>query len=195
MPFVRFVLRRAGALVLLCLGITLVVFALTQLVPSNAVATNLGEQAAADPAAVAAFKEHYGLDKPLPVQYWLYLKNLLQGDLGESLRITSRVATTWPGMCRRPPSSRCSRAHRCAFGIAFGVARRCDARGSPTSVARRLARRALHAQFWIALVALYFFFFRWAGPGRRPADPGASSRRTRPACTRRRPAPGQWWTS
>ena len=59
-------LRRLAALVLLSLGITLVVFVLTQLVPSNAVATNLGEQAAGDPAAVAAFKQHYGLDKPLP---------------------------------------------------------------------------------------------------------------------------------
>ena len=42
-----FVLRRAAALVLLAIGITLVVFVLTQLVPSNAVATNLGEPACA----------------------------------------------------------------------------------------------------------------------------------------------------
>ena len=47
---------------------------LTELVPSNAAATNLGEQAAADPAAVAAFKQHYGLDKPLPVRYLIYLE-------------------------------------------------------------------------------------------------------------------------
>jgi ABC-type dipeptide/oligopeptide/nickel transport system permease component len=66
--FGRFLLRRAAALVLLAIGITLVVFILTQLVPSNAAATNLGEQAAGDPAAVAAFKAHYGLDKPLPVR-------------------------------------------------------------------------------------------------------------------------------
>jgi peptide/nickel transport system permease protein len=70
--FLAFVLRRAAALVLLAVGITLVVFVLTQLVPSNAVVTNLGEQAAGDPAAVAAFKAHYGLDKPLPVRYWIY---------------------------------------------------------------------------------------------------------------------------
>jgi ABC-type dipeptide/oligopeptide/nickel transport system permease component len=55
----RFLLGRAAALVLLAVGITLVVFVLTQLVPSNAVATNLGEQAAGDPTAVAAFKAHY----------------------------------------------------------------------------------------------------------------------------------------
>ena len=63
---VRFVLRRLGAFLLLMLGITFVAFVLTELVPSNAAATNLGEQAAADPAAVKAFEEHYGLDQPLP---------------------------------------------------------------------------------------------------------------------------------
>src|SRR5215212_6238834 len=82
--FLRFLLRRAAALVLLAVGITLVVFVLTQLVPSNAAATNLGEQAAGDPAAVAAFNEHYGLNKPLPLRYWLYLENLAHGDFGES---------------------------------------------------------------------------------------------------------------
>ena len=59
----RFVLRRLGAFLLLMLGITFVAFVLTELVPSNAAATNLGEQAAADPEAVKAFNEHYGLDK------------------------------------------------------------------------------------------------------------------------------------
>ena len=53
--FGRFVLRRFIALVVLSLGITFVAFVLTELVPTNAVATNLGEQAAGDPAAVAAF--------------------------------------------------------------------------------------------------------------------------------------------
>ena len=69
---------------LLAVGITFVVFALTQLVPSNAVATNLGEQASGNPEAVAAFKKHYGLDKPLPLRYALYLEHVVQGDLGQS---------------------------------------------------------------------------------------------------------------
>src|SRR6478672_1182719 len=82
--FLRFVARRLAALVFLAIGITAVTFVLTQLVPSNAVATNLGEQAAGDPAAVAAFEHHYGLDKPLPERYLVYLGNVLQGDLGQS---------------------------------------------------------------------------------------------------------------
>ena len=77
--FLLFVLRRLGSLILLLLGITFVAFVLTELVPSNAVATNLGEQAAGDPAAVKAFEEHYGLDKPFPIRYLIYLKHLLHG--------------------------------------------------------------------------------------------------------------------
>ena len=65
--------RRLAAFILLALGITVVVFVLTEIVPSNAAATALGEQAAGDPAAVAAFNHHYGLDKPLPVRYLIYL--------------------------------------------------------------------------------------------------------------------------
>ena len=69
---------------MLALGITLIAFVLTQLVPGDPAAANLGQQAVEDPAAVAAFRHQYGLDKPLPVQYLTYLKNLLHGDLGIS---------------------------------------------------------------------------------------------------------------
>src|SRR5688500_12320688 len=85
-PFVRFLLRRAAALVLLGIGITLVAFLFTQVVPGDPVAANLGEQAAADPEVVQTFRERYGLDDPLPVQYWTYLTNLVHGDLGISLQ-------------------------------------------------------------------------------------------------------------
>src|SRR4051794_23860002 len=120
--FLRFLLRRAAALVLLAIGITLVVFVLTQLVPSNAVATNLGEQAAADPAAVAAFKEHYGLDKPLPARYWLYVKNLAHGDFGESSLthnpVRHALAEFIPATAELALYSVVIAAF---FGIAFGV--------------------------------------------------------------------------
>ena len=83
-PFVRFLGRRLAALVLLGLGITFVAFVLTELVPGDPAAANLGQRAIGDPAAVRAFREHYGLDKPLPVQYAVYLEHLATGDLGQS---------------------------------------------------------------------------------------------------------------
>jgi peptide/nickel transport system permease protein len=61
-PLVRYVLRRIGVSVLLVVGVTLVTFVLTNLVPGDTVAANLGQQAAADPTIVAAYRAHYGLD-------------------------------------------------------------------------------------------------------------------------------------
>ena len=80
----RFLARRLLAAVLLLLGITLVTFLLTNVVPGDPAAANLGQRAIEDPEAVAAFNRRYGLDKPLPVQYFTYLGNLVQGDLGDS---------------------------------------------------------------------------------------------------------------
>ena len=173
--FLRFLLRRGAALVLLAVGITLVVFVLTQLVPSNAVATNLGEQAAADPAAVAAFKAHYGLDKPLPVRYGLYLKHLVQGDLGQSSlthdAVTHDLGQFIPATAELALYSIVIAAF---FGITFGVIAALR-RNRPTDHVLRVVSLGGISMptFWIALVALYLGFFRlgWF-PGAERLDPG-----------------------
>jgi peptide/nickel transport system permease protein len=170
-----FLLRRAAALVLLAVGITLVVFVLTQLVPSNAVATNLGEQAAADPAAVAAFKAHYGLDKPLPVRYGIYLKHLAQGDLGESSLthqpVTHDLREFIPATAELGLYSVVIAAF---FGIAFGVIAAMR-RNRPVDHGLRVASLAGISMptFWIALVTLYLGFYKlgWF-PGAERLDPG-----------------------
>jgi peptide/nickel transport system permease protein len=160
---------------LLAVGITLVVFVLTQLVPSNAVATNLGEQAAADPAAVAAFKAHYGLDKPLPVRYGLYLKHLVQGDLGQSSlthdAVTHDLAQFIPATAELALYSIVIAAF---FGITFGVIAALR-RNRPTDHVLRVVSLGGISMptFWIALVALYLGFFKlgWF-PGADRLDPG-----------------------
>jgi peptide/nickel transport system permease protein len=175
--FLRFLLRRAAALVLLAVGITLVVFVLTQLVPSNAAATNLGEQAAGDPAAVAAFKQHYGLDKPLPVRYWLYLENLAQGDLGESSLthdpVRHDLAQFIPATAELALFSVVIAAF---FGIALGVIAAMR-RNRPTDHVLRVVSLGGISMptFWIALVALYVGFYKlgWF-PGADRLDPGVT---------------------
>jgi peptide/nickel transport system permease protein len=66
---------------------------LTHLVPGDPVAANLGFAALADPSRVAAYKAQYGLDKPLPIQYEIYLTHLIHGDLGRS-QLTRRPVGT-----------------------------------------------------------------------------------------------------
>jgi len=163
--------------VLLAIGITLVVFLLTQLVPSDAVATNLGEQAAGDPAAVAAFKEHYGLDKPLPVRYWLYLTNLVQGDLGQSSLTHNSVrhdlAEFIPATAELALFSVVIATF---FGITLGVIAAMR-RNRPTDHALRVVSLGGISMptFWIALVALYVGFYKlgWF-PGADRLDPGVT---------------------
>jgi peptide/nickel transport system permease protein len=174
-PFVRFLLRRAGALVLLCLGITLVAFALTQLVPSDPVAANLGEQAAGDPAAVEAYEERYGLDEPIPVQYWRYLTNLLQGDLGESLQDNEPVREN---LSRYIPATAelaiLSTVIAVLVGVVFGIAAAVRRNRVTDHLLRVFSLAGISMPtFWIGLVALYVFFFRlgWF-PGGDRLDPG-----------------------
>jgi peptide/nickel transport system permease protein len=145
--------------VLLAIGITLVVFLLTQLVPSDPVTANLGEQAAGDPEAVAAFKEHYGLDKPLPQRYLIYLGHVVQGDLGESA-LTRNPVTTDLGQFI--PAT----AELAVFSIVIAILV-----GIPIGVVS-LGGISMPT-FWIALVALYVFFYRlgWFPSGGR-LDPG-----------------------
>ena len=175
--FVRFFLRRLAALVLLGVGITFVAFILTQLVPSNAAATNLGEQAAGDPAAVAAFNHKYGLDRPLPVRYWIYLKRLAQGDLGQS-SLTHNAVTHDLGQFIPATAELALYSVLIAsfFGVAFGVVAAMR-RNRPTDHVLRVVSLSGISMptFWIALVALYLGFYRlgWF-PGAERLDPGVS---------------------
>ena len=173
--FGRFVARRALALVLLAIGITLVVFHLTQLVPSDPVTANLGEQAAGDPEAVAAFKEHYGLDKPLPQRYLIYLGHVVQGDLGESA-LTRNPVTTDLGQFIPATAELAvfSIVIAILVGIPIGVAAAVK-HDKPVDHALRVVSLGGISMptFWIALVSLYVFFYRlgWFPSGGR-LDPG-----------------------
>jgi peptide/nickel transport system permease protein len=173
--FAIFAARRLVALVFLAIGITAVTFVLTQLVPSNAVATNLGEQAAGDPAAVAAFRHHYGLDKPLPERYAIYLGHLLHGDLGQSSLTHNSVRSD---LSQFIPATGELALYSVLFaaivGIAFGVLAAMR-RNRPTDHVLRVTSLAGISMptFWIALVALYVGFYKlgWF-PGADRLDPG-----------------------
>lgn len=93
MNLARYVARRVLLLPAMLVGITLLTFVISHAVPADPVAVNLGEQAAANPEVVAAFRHQWGLDRPLPVQYVIYLRNLLRGDMGMSISTHQAVLT------------------------------------------------------------------------------------------------------
>lgn len=71
------------------LGITLVTFVVSHVVPADPVGFVAGEKAR--PEQIEALRRQYGMDRPLPTQYWRYLTGLAQGDLGRSLLSRRRV--------------------------------------------------------------------------------------------------------
>jgi peptide/nickel transport system permease protein len=80
---VRYSGGRVLQLVPVLVGITLATFLLIHLVPGDPAQTLLGVRAT--PHEVAVLRHEWGLDKPLPVQYWRYLVRLLHGNLGTSV--------------------------------------------------------------------------------------------------------------
>ncbi|MDT7653905.1 MAG: peptide/nickel transport system permease protein [Pseudonocardiales bacterium] len=161
-PLVRYVLRRIGVSALLVLGVTLVTFVLTNLVPGDTVAANLGQQAAEDPTIVAAYRVHYGLDRPLPEQYVTYLGNLLRGDLGESQQTHRSVVAD---LSAAVPATLEIAIGAIVLSILIGVGLGVVAavrRGHLTDSALRLVSLVGISvpTFWLAMVAFYVFSYQ-----------------------------------
>lgn len=159
-PF-AFVLRRMVATVALLIGVTLIAFVLTNLVPADPVVANLGVQEASDPVVVQAFKERYGLDKPLPVQYGLFLGRLIHGDLGESEQSHRPVLVD---LAEYIPATAELALLAIVLAIVVGVSLGTLAaiRGnSPLDFIIRLWSLVAVSlpNFWIGLLALYLLFY------------------------------------
>lgn len=78
----RYILKRLILLIPVMIGVSLVTFALMYMVPGNVVDSIVGERASEEIRQKAV--EELGLDKPFHVQYTIYMKNVLKGDLGKS---------------------------------------------------------------------------------------------------------------
>ena len=87
----RFVVRRLLLLVPILLGLSLLLFVWVRALPGSTAQALLGERAT--PAAIERFNRQYGMDRPLPVQYWAYLKTTARGDLGTSVASRRPVRT------------------------------------------------------------------------------------------------------
>ena len=94
----RYVVRRLLLLVPILIGVSLLIFFWIRALPGNPADALLGERSNAQ--LVAQYKQRYGLDRPIPVQYWDYVKTTLKGDLGTSIstrrQVTSEIRQRFP---------------------------------------------------------------------------------------------------
>lgn len=87
----QYILRRLIQMIPVLLGVTIIVFSLVHLIPGDPAATMLGDKATID--NVARLRQAMGLDKPLYVQYFYYLRNLFELNLGTSILYRIPVAS------------------------------------------------------------------------------------------------------
>ncbi len=79
----KFILSKAAGMLAVLAIVAVLVFVLTRAASGDPVSVLLGDQATA--ADVERVKKDYGLDKPLPVQFGYWLREVVQGNLGQSI--------------------------------------------------------------------------------------------------------------
>ena len=84
-----FLIRRIAIIIPTVFFVSIIVFGLQQLLPGDPALALAGEER--DPQVIQFLRHKYHLDEPLPVRYALWAKGVLQGDLGESIRINQPV--------------------------------------------------------------------------------------------------------
>ncbi len=86
---VKYAIKRILLLFPVLLGVSIIVFIVTHALTTDPAATILGQHATME--QMEALREKLGFNDPLPVQYWNYFKDLIHGDLGESLYTNTPV--------------------------------------------------------------------------------------------------------
>ena len=142
------------------LAITLVTFVISHLIPADPVVAYAGDLASEE--KIQQIREEFGLDRPLPEQYVMYLLGLIHGDLGVSIRFQRPVRDEI--MARFPATVELSTA---AIILSIGI-------GVPTGVlaafnrnkwidhfARILALGGISMPiFWLGLLASALFYYQ-----------------------------------
>src|ERR1700691_2341692 len=84
-----YIVRRLLALIPILLGLSLIVFLIMALIPGDPALAILGSYAT--PESLATLRAQMGLDRPLPVQYLIWLGHIGHGDLGRSYSLNRPV--------------------------------------------------------------------------------------------------------
>lgn len=89
MSALQLIRKRLLGLLVVVLGVSVITFTVSHLIPGDPARLIAGEKATEE--IVQNIRVQLGLDQPLHIQYFSYLKNLLSGDLGTSIRTTQPV--------------------------------------------------------------------------------------------------------
>lgn len=158
-PRLRAVLLRVAQSIPVVVGVVVISFLLTRALPGDPAAYFAG--AAADEASIAEIRVALGLDKPLIQQFFIYVGDLIQGNLGQSISSGQAVATD---LARRLPASLeltlTALVVSCGIAIPLGIL----AATRPGSWIDHLCRVVVTAgvslpTFFTGIVLIYVFYY------------------------------------
>ncbi len=146
-------------MLLLLFGVSLFVFLLSYSVPSSPEAANLSQTALSDPEIVAAYRAKWGLDRPIYEQYFIYMGNLLQGDLGTSIRTSKPIAEDlrqyFPATLEL---SLFAMVIALVFGVSFGILSALFQDKLPDHILRTVSISGVSVpSFWFAILMMTVF--------------------------------------
>jgi peptide/nickel transport system permease protein len=157
-------MRLVGAIPTL-LGVTVLTFLFIRLIPGDAIAARLGTSTALTPDQLASLRAYFGLDQPLPQQYWNWLTSLLRGDAGYSIRTGRPVLVE---IAERLPATLELAAAATLIAVAIGLPLGLLSAMRPRSRVDALARIGgliglSLPSFWLGTLIIVFFslHLRW----------------------------------
>ena len=158
----RYVIRRLMWLVLVLLGLCAITFILSRIVPSDPAASYLGPRPRLE--QVEKVRVQLGLDKPLYVQFTYYMRDLVHGDLGESLRTHRPVLQ---GIWEHLPASLELMISGIFIALLVGIPLGVISAKKENTAMDHLSRLFSVANvsipaFWLAMI-FQIVFFRWLG--------------------------------
>ncbi len=167
----RYIARRVVLMAVAALGVTLISFLVAHTVPADPIVSNLGQIASQRPEIVQAFREKWGLDKPLHVQYIAFVGNLTRGELGTSINtrraVTKDLALFFPATIELATAAV---LFALVLGIPLGIFAAVRRDGPVDHLARGVSLVGVSIPiFWLATVSLVLFYatLHWTvGPGR-----------------------------
>ena len=125
-----FIIRRILIVIPTLLGVTIIVFLMLRITPGDPAELLLGERAT--PESLEAMRDYLGLKKPLYVQYGMFLKRVVQLDLGETIwtreKVSNEIRQRFPATIEL---AIVAMLISCFFGIILGDGFRCGFPGRP----------------------------------------------------------------
>ena len=154
----EYVIRRIAMSLLVLVGLSVITFTLARVVPSDPAALYIGPHP--NPGDLERIREKLGLNRPLPVQYAYYVRDVLRGDWGDSIAtkrpVLQEIGDRWPASLELLLTAM---TFAVLVGVPLGVLS-AQLQGSPFDVAVRTTSivGVSLPTFWLGLLLQIMFF-------------------------------------